>query len=144
MEPAGCVFCGIVQGVAPASMVYADHLVVAFMDIRPVNTGHVLVVPRFHASCIAELDSETGGHIFQVGMKLGGALRRSGVPCEGVNLYLADGKAAGQEVPHVHLHVVPRFRGDGFGFHFRPDYFSLPARDTLEEVAARIRQSLEA
>jgi histidine triad (HIT) family protein len=124
-------------------MVYADERVVAFMDMRPVNTGHLLVVPRFHAACLAELDRETGGYIFQVGMKLGEAVRRSGVQCEAVNLYMADGQAAGQQVLHVHLHVVPRFRGDGFGFRFPPDYLNLPARSALDQVASSIRQALE-
>jgi len=138
-----CIFCAIVQGMAPASMVYADERVVAFMDMRPVNTGHLLVVPRVHVPGLAELDSETGGHIFQVGMKLADAVRRSGVHCEGVNLYVADGQAAGQQVLHVHLHVLPRFRDDGFGFRFSPDYFTLPERATLDQVASRIRQALE-
>jgi histidine triad (HIT) family protein len=138
-----CIFCRIVQGIAPASMVYSDDRVVAFMDMRPVNIGHVLVVPRMHAAGVADLDGETGGYIFQVGMKLAGAVRRSGVPCEGVNLYMADGRAAGQQVLHVHLHIVPRFQGDGFGFRFRPDYLTLPERATLDQVATRIRQALE-
>jgi histidine triad (HIT) family protein len=128
---------------APASIVYADEQVVAFMDMRPVNTGHLLVVPRIHAAGLAELDRETGGYIFQVGMKLAEAVRRSGIQCEGVNLYVADGQAAGQQVLHVHLHVVPRFRGDGFGFRVGPDNFRFPDRATLDQVAASIRQALE-
>jgi histidine triad (HIT) family protein len=113
------------------------------MDIRPVNPGHLLVVPRAHAAHLADLDAEVGGRLFQVGMKLAAAVRRCGVACEGVNLFLADGEAAGQEVPHVHLHIVPRFRGDGFGFRFGPSYFHMPDRATLEEVAGAIRQALE-
>ena len=141
---ASCVFCDIVRDEAPASMVYEDDQVMAFMDIRPVNVGHLLVVPRNHAADLASLDEEMGGHLFQVGMKLADAIRRaaprqSGVRCEGVNLFLADGEAAGQEVFHVHLHVIPRFRGDGFGFRFGPDYGRLPGRAMLDEVAAGIR-----
>jgi histidine triad (HIT) family protein len=138
-----CVFCDIVRGEAPASIVYADGQVVAFMDIRPVNPGHLLVVPRVHASGLAGLDATTGGHLFQVGMKLAGALQRSGVRCEGVDLFLADGEAAGQEIMHVHLHLLPRYHGDGFGLHFGPDYHKRPGRSQLEETAARIRQALE-
>ena len=76
-------------------------------------------------------------------MRLADALRRSGVRCEGVNLFLADGEAAGQEVFHVHLHVIPRFPGDGFGFRFAPGYFQLPGRDALDQVASAIRHVLE-
>lgn len=142
MTESSCVFCDILQGQAPASLVYADEWVVAFMDIRPINPGHLLVVPRTHASYLADLDPEIGGHLFQVGMKLAAAVRCSGVRCEGVNLFLADGAPAGQQVLHVHLHVVPRFRGDGFGFRFNPDYFCPPDRAALEEVAERIRQAM--
>ena len=139
-----CVFCEIVRGTAQSSTVYADDTVVAFMDIQPVNEGHVLVVPRAHAAHLSELDEETGAHLFRVAMRLTEALRRSGVRCEGVNLSLADGEAAGQEVFHVHLHLIPRFRGDGFGLRFGPDYGILPERARLDQVAAGIGQALEA
>jgi diadenosine tetraphosphate (Ap4A) HIT family hydrolase len=138
------VFCDIIRGDADASVVYADDLTLAFMDIQPVNGGHLLVVPRYHAAYLADLDPETGGRLFQVGMRTADALRQSGVRCEGVNLFLADGAAAGQEVFHVHLHVIPRFSGDGFGFRFSPSYYNLPSRATLDDVAGSIRQSLEA
>lgn len=142
MTAAECVFCDIVRGEAPASVVYADDRVVAFMDIQPVNPGHLLVVPRAHATYLADLEAETGGHLFQVGIKLAAAVRRSGVRCAGVDLFLADGEAAGQEVFHVHLHVIPRFGGDGFGFHFGPDYFRRPERATLDALAETIRAEI--
>jgi histidine triad (HIT) family protein len=138
-----CVFCDIIEGLAPASVVYADGRVMAFMDIQPVNAGHLLVVPRVHAACLADLDDDAGGHLFQVGTRLAGAVQRSGVRCEGVNLFLADGEAAGQEVFHVHLHVIPRFPRDGFGFRFAPGYFRLPGRDALDRTASAIRHALE-
>jgi diadenosine tetraphosphate (Ap4A) HIT family hydrolase len=93
----------------------------SFMDIQPVNPGHLLVAPRVHAPSLARMDPEVGGWLFRVGMELAQAVRRSGIRCEGVNLFLADGAAAGQEVFHVHLHVIPRFSADGFGFQFGPD-----------------------
>ena len=138
-----CIFCEIVRGTAPSSSVYTDDVAIAFMDIQPVNEGHILIVPRVHAACLDELDAETGAHLFRVAMELSRAVRQSAVHCEGVNLFLADGKAAGQEVFHVHLHLIPRYRGDGFGFRFGPHYHLLPERASLEEVAADIRQALE-
>jgi histidine triad (HIT) family protein len=143
MASGSCVFCDIVRGTTQSSVIYEDSSVVAFMDIQPVNQGHVLVVPRVHAAHLADLDTETGAQLFRVGMVLSGAIRQSGVRCEGVNLFLADGEAAGQEVFHVHLHVIPRFRGDGFGFRFPAGYHTLPERRELDAVAADIRRILE-
>jgi diadenosine tetraphosphate (Ap4A) HIT family hydrolase len=143
MSEPSCVFCQIIQGKKPASKAYEDASVVAFMDTRPVNEGHLLVVPRAHAAGLAELDPEIGGHMFQTARKLAAALRRSGVRCEGLNLFLADGSAAGQEVFHVHLHVLPRFSGDGFGFRFGPNYGREPDRAALDEVAAAIQGALK-
>ena len=143
VSSAYCVFCDIVRDAAPASVVYTDSRVMAFMDIQPVNRGHLLIVPRVHASYLNELEEETGGWLLQVGMKLAGAIRRSGLRCEGVDFFLADGEAAGQEIIHVHLHVIPRFQGDGFGFRFAPEYYRLPQRVELDEAAAKIRRALE-
>lgn len=110
------------------------------MDIQPVNPGHVLVIPKYHALRLAEVDEVTGGELFSVAMRVVEGLKRSGLKCEGVNLHLADGEAAGQEVPHVHLHVIPRFRGDGFGIKFGQNYGFRPDRKELDAVALRIRE----
>ena len=143
MAAGNCVFCEIIQGRAPASIVYADERVIAFMDIHPMNTRHLLVVPKAHAFHLADLDAHTGSNKFRVGRELAGALRASGVPCQGVNLFFADGEAAGQRIDHVHLHVIPRFRGDGFGFCFGPDYDLFPQRDSLDRSATAIRSALD-
>lgn len=143
MTVPSCVFCEIVGGSAQSSTVYADDSVVAFMDIQPVNEGHILIIPRVHAAYLAELDGETGAHLFSVAMELSRAIRQSEVRCEGINLFLADGEAAGQEVFHVHLHVIPRYRGDGFGFRFGPEYDLLPERTRLDKVAADVRRAVE-
>jgi histidine triad (HIT) family protein len=137
-----CIFCRIVSGRLPSSIVYADDLVTAFMDIQPVNAGHVLVVPNRHATFLADLDDESAADMFRVARRLAAALRNSGLLCEGVNLFLADGEAAMQEVMHCHLHVFPRYRGDGFGLTFGPDYKNKPPREALEAAAQRIRDAL--
>jgi diadenosine tetraphosphate (Ap4A) HIT family hydrolase len=138
-----CIFCRIVAGQAAASLVYADDLVTAFMDILPVNTGHLLVVPNDHSPGLDGLDELAGQRLFSVAARLGAALRQSGVRCEGVNLYLADGRAAGQEVQHVHMHVLPRYEGDGFGLR-RTKHLGLAPRAELDQVAERVRSALEA
>lgn len=143
MADGECVFCEIIEGRSPASLVAQDEAALAFMDIQPVNPGHVLVVPRAHARCLADLQLQAGADLFRLATRLARALRHSGIRCEGVNLFLADGEAAGQEVFHVHLHVIPRFRGDGFGFRFPPSYHRRPGREALEQVAVQIRGALE-
>jgi len=137
-----CVFCKIVKGVIPVSVVYSDAVVMAFLDIQPVNLGHVLVIPRAHAKELSELDPEVGGQMFKVAMVVAEGLRRSGLKCEGVGLFLADGEAASQDIFHVHLHVVPRFRGDGFGLKFGPSYGIKPERKELDAVAEQIRRAI--
>ena len=141
-DPSSCIFCDIVAGHSPASMVYRDELVCAFMDIRPVNPGHLLVIPNEHATCLADLEPATGGRMFEVGQRLAKALRASGIRCEGIDFFLADGEPAGQEVFHAHLHVVPRFAGDGFGLHYSPDYGKVHDRATLQSIAAVVRNAL--
>jgi diadenosine tetraphosphate (Ap4A) HIT family hydrolase len=109
------------------------------MDIKPVVRGHMLVVPRKHAAFLADLAEEDGAQLFRVGQLAAAALRSSTIRCEGVNFFLADGEAAGQEIFHVHLHVFPRFVGDGFGLRFPPDY-SVSPRTELDQAAANLRQ----
>jgi diadenosine tetraphosphate (Ap4A) HIT family hydrolase len=133
---ADCEFCDIIAGHGPASVVHSDERVLVLLDIRPLNTGHLLVIPRAHASYLADLDPAVGGHMFAVAQRMAAALRRSGVPCEGVNLFLADGEAAFQEVFHVHLHVIPRTVGDGFRIKAR---WRRPSRAELDATAERVR-----
>lgn len=113
------------------------------MDIQPVNPGHVLVIPNSHATSLADLNEEIGAHMFRIAKRVAGALWSSGIRCEGVNLLLADGEAAGQEVFHVHLHVFPRYRDDGFGFKFGSGYSNKPDRAELDIVAQQIRKELQ-
>ncbi|WP_460699444.1 HIT family protein [Nocardia thraciensis] len=134
------IFADIVSGRAPASKVHEDADVLAFMDIRPMTPGHLLVIPKTPARSLAELDPELGGKLFRVGQHLAAALRASEVRCDGVNFFLADGVTAGQEVFHVHLHVIPRTPGDGFGLRGRP---TTPARADLDYLATSIRGALE-
>lgn len=138
------MFCDIASREAPASFVYEDDAVMAFMDIQPVNPGHLLVVPRTHHELMHEYDELTLARTWRVAMRAEVALRRSGVRCEGVNLFVADGEAAFQDVPHFHVHVIPRFAGDGFGLTFPPDYEQMPPRSQLDAFAAAIKGVLAA
>ena len=138
-----CIFCKIVDGNVPSSNVYEDDVCLAFMDIQPVNPGHVLVIPKEHFEDLNDLPAEIGSHLFQVAQRIVVSVPKTDIKFEGANLFLAHGEAAGQEVFHVHLHVIPRFTGDGFGFTFGPNYIDLPERQELDSIAVQIKQQLE-
>jgi diadenosine tetraphosphate (Ap4A) HIT family hydrolase len=136
-----CIFCEIAAGRADSTKVLEDETCLALMDIHPINAGHVLVVPKAHATDLSDLPAENGGRMFQMAQVVANALMKSEVKCEGVNLMLAHGKAAGQEVFHVHLHVIPRYRGDNLKIRF--NLLKLrPTRAELDRIAAQIRHGL--
>ena len=134
-----CVFCRIVAGTAPASVVDESDSVVAFMDTRPVNEGHLLVIPKAHAESLGEVPPGVAEEVMRVAQRLAAVLGPAGVPHDGFNLFLADGAAAGQEVFHAHLHVIPRRTGDGF--RIEPTYGAPPTREQLDAIAARLRSA---
>jgi histidine triad (HIT) family protein len=138
----GCIFCDIVIGNAPASLIYHDDLCIAIMDVHQPTPGKLLVIPNVHASYLADLPAETGAQMFRVAQTLAAALRRSGLRCEGANLFLSDGRAAGQDVFHVHLHVLPRFADDGIKLRFGQGHAIYPARSELDRLAEQIRHAL--
>lgn len=143
MKDASCIFCKIVAGEAAASIVHRDEHVLAFMDISPVVEGHVLVIPTYHTPDLVGVTEDAGGRMFALGRRVAASLRASGLPCEGVNFFLADGAAAGQTVFHSHLHVIPRVRGDGLGFRFRHGLGrGRMSRSQLDEIAARLASDL--
>ncbi|MDB2447157.1 HIT domain-containing protein, partial [bacterium] len=108
-----CIFCKILKGEANASFIFKDKMTAAFMDLNPVNRGHVLVVPDVHHERFTAIETDIVGEMFKVAQKILKAIEKSEIPCEGANLFLSDGEVAGQEVPHSHLHIAPRFKGDG-------------------------------
>ena len=136
-----CIFCDILAGHAPGSFVHRDEVCSAFMDIHQPTPGKLLVVPNAHATHLAELPPQTGAHMFRVAQQLAAALRQSGLRCDGINLFLSDGEAAGQDVFHVHLHVMPRFAGDGIRLRFGQAHAIYPSRDELDRLARQINNS---
>lgn len=136
-----CIFCDIVQGGAEVSVCYEDAESLAFMDIQPVNHGHTLVVPRQHYESFADLPASLGAHLFRVAMELGPVVRRvSGAP--GLNLIVSSGAAAGQDVYHFHVHLIPRREGDGFDVPLPFPGSAMPDRTVLDAIAARIISEL--
>lgn len=135
-----CIFCQIVAGEAPASFVHRDELVSAFLDIRPVTPGHLLVIPNEHVVFTHDLPDATADRLFGVARRLARSLRQTdAVRADGINLFVADGEAAGQEVFHAHLHVIPRFPDDGFEIEAAAWRDATPSREQLDALAAQIR-----
>ena len=137
MDP--CVFCRIIAGELPSSQVLDSDLVVAFLDIHPWNPGHTLVLPRRHVESFTELSPIEVEQLALYGQRIAIALKQGFDECEAITFSLADGAAAGQDVPHTHLHVVPRRTGDGLGWRAagqRED------RETLDAIASHLKTAL--
>ena len=134
-----CIFCKIVAGKIPSTQIYEDELVYAFLDISPINPGHVLVIPKEHHESASTIPEAIAGRMFHVGARIGIALKRLDA-YDAYNLHLADGAAAGQVVMHAHLHVVPRGVEDHFHWNWRQmPYADDAARNALaEEIRSKI------
>jgi len=132
-----CIFCQIVTGELPASIFCEDDVVFGVMTIGPVTTGHAMVIPKKHAAYLADMDEETGRQLWTVTQRTAAAIRDCGVRCEGINLFLADGEAAFQEIFHIHMHVFPRYAGDPFKL--LADWDIKPPREELDSVAEQIK-----
>ncbi len=136
-----CVFCRILAGDAPGSIVYEDDDVVAFLDLFPVHPGHTLVVPRSHIPDLCTCPTGMAGQLFSVSAQLAPAIVYA-TGAQGFNVWTANGKAAGQEVLHLHLHILPRFQEDAFGLRFPQSYPTEAPRAELDAIAATIRSQL--
>jgi len=109
---ADCIFCSIVDGDIPARTVHETDDVLAFLDANPLAPGHTLVIPKAHAQHVGDLDDDLASDLFATVTELTPRVQAA-VDAEGANVGINDGEAAGQEVPHVHVHIIPRFEGDG-------------------------------
>ena len=134
-----CIFCKICAGELPASKVYEDEHVLAFMDIGPVSKGHTLVIPKEHCNPIAEAPDGALEKAIVVVKKIAGAQLR-GLGADGINVTQANGTIAGQVIPHVHFHVIPRCEADGQGKNWIPGRYE--DADEMESYAERIRAAL--
>lgn len=133
-----CIFCQIVAGQAPASFVYQNDDVVAFMDLNQPNPYKVLVIPREHRTSIYDLDADLAAVIFQTTVKIARAIHTAS-NCDGLNVLQANGRAGQQDVFHFHLHLLPRFYNDDIILDWD---FTQGSRDTLDRFATDIRSYL--
>lgn len=137
-----CIFCQIVDGEIPSSTVYEDDDVYAFLDVNPLTRGHTLVIPKEHHSRVEELPAGTGSALFTAVYELADPVQAA-VDADGATIGINNGEVAGQDVPHVHAHVIPRFEGDAGGslhtaFTTGPDI----ADDEFDEIAAAIADQI--
>jgi histidine triad (HIT) family protein len=133
-----CVFCRIVAKEIPATVVYEDAHTLAFMDIGQVNPGHVLVAVKKHLENIFALDEAQAAAVFRAAANVARAIRGAFEP-QGLSVYQANGAAAGQTVLHLHIHLVPRYEGDGMALTWP---VKNPPREKLVEYAEKIRAKL--
>ena len=136
-----CVFCDIIKKKKPASIVFEDDLAIAFMDINPVTKGHLMVVPKKHCRVFSEMDEDTVMHLFKVALKVSQAVRKSDLKCEGLNLFMSEESVAMQDIFHCHLHIIPRYKGDGFGL--RANFSRRTSQEDLDEYAELIKKALK-
>jgi histidine triad (HIT) family protein len=134
-----CIFCRIVAGDLPCAKVYEDEHTIAFMDIGPVIKGHTLVVPKAHHNPLMETPDEVLARLIAVVRRVATAIQ-AGLGADGINVTQANGGVAGQVVPHIHFHVIPRFESDGHHFNWTPGSYDSP--EQMEEFAGRIRSAL--
>jgi len=136
-----CIFCKIVRGEIPASVVFEDDVCMAFMDIFPVKTGHCLLIPKKHYTNMLDVDPDVVAHLAKRLSELTRKVNTAMKP-DGVLNVVANGPGAGQEVPHLHIHVIPRNHDDEFRFQFPKGYREKMAkREELDRVAGLIREA---
>ena len=131
-----CIFCKIINNESPAAKVYEDDEVLAFMDVNPVNKGHILVIPKKHYQSLVETPDEILRELWVAAKKVGLALKKA-VGADGLNFGVNNGAAAGQVVFHTHIHVIPRFNGDGLKLWPSKQY----QEDEMEKLAEKIKMS---
>jgi histidine triad (HIT) family protein len=128
-----CIFCKITRGELPSYKVYEDDNTLAFLDIHPVSPGHVLVIPKDHATNIFEISPESWAHVQETARKVAIALEKA-TDADGVNLMMNNREHAGQVVDHAHVHLIPRFKGDGLKLWPHKEYKEGEANSVAEKI----------
>lgn len=127
-----CIFCKIVNNEIPSYKVYEDNNVLAFLDISQVTNGHTLVIPKKHYQNIFELDNHTSKEIFKVVNELAIKMRNN-LKINDLNIVNNNGKKAGQEVDHYHIHLIPRYDNDNVEFRFKHQNLTVDEMQMIQE-----------
>ena len=138
MNEDSCIFCRIAQKQVPASLVYEDEKVMAFLDIRPLNEGHTLVIPKEHYESIFDIPEELIAYLHGITKRVALAVEKA-TQADGISIIQQNGKAAGQDIFHLHVHVIPRYEGQKLP---RFSEISEADREKLSQTVAKIRKYL--
>jgi len=131
-----CLFCKIIEGKIPCTKVYENDKVLAFLDISPVSKGHTLVLPKKHYETIMDADEQTLYELIKTVKKLSNAVMKA-MKADGINVETNNKRAAGQLVPHLHVHLIPRFENDGLKFDWPTKKFP-----DMDEIAEKVKKAL--
>jgi len=132
-----CIFCKIIRGELPSHKVYEDEKTMAFLDIRPVNAGHTLVVPKKHTQNIFDIAPDDWAALAETVRILAIAIEKA-VEADGVNIAMNNREHAGQVVPHPHMHIIPRFKDDGLKLMPQRSYETGEAETTAEKIRSSL------
>ena len=135
MKKDDCIFCKLSNGDIPTNALYEDDVVKVIFDLNPASKGHVLILPKNHFDDIYSMDDATAAHVFQVAVKVAKAMKET-LGCEGLNIVQNNGEIAGQTVFHFHMHLIPRYEGDGVGLTWKPGTLTDEDR---EEILAKVK-----
>lgn len=142
MQKQNCIFCQIVSGKVPSKKVFEDEKVIAFLDINPASSGHILLIPKTHYSILPQIPEDEVGHLFTVAKNLSNALLK-GLQVKGTNIFVANGAVAGQKAPHFIIHIIPRKEGDGLNFVLQEiDISKNQIDDIKQKLMPKIREML--
>ena len=133
-----CIFCKIIKKEIPAAIIYEDGKILAFLDIRPRNPGHTLIIPKEHVQTIFEISEEEMTEIYKAARKIAMALKQS-IECDGVNIIQSN--IVSQGVPHFHTHVIPRFFDDGMPIVWESNQEA--SLEELQNIAEKIKNKIE-
>ena len=138
MEKQSCIFCRIARKEAPASIVYEDEEILVFMDTRPVTEGHTLIIPKKHYENIFDISAELNAKVYKIVKRVSLAVRKA-TKADGISIIQQNGRAAGQEVFHLHVHVIPRYEGQKL-----PRFGENPntSRAELDRISTQIKLHL--
>lgn len=136
MRKDDCIFCKIAAGEIPSGTLYEDGQFRVILDLGPATKGHALILPKEHAANLYELPDETAAEAMKLAKKMA-LLLKGKLHCDGLNLVQNNGEVAGQTVSHFHLHLIPRYKGDGQKINWVP---SQPSREELEAVRKEIAE----
>ena len=134
MKDVNCIFCKIANGEIPSKTLYEDDNFRVFLDLGPAAKGHALIVPKEHYANLYELPEDTAADVMRLAKKMALQIKDK-LQCDGLNLVQNNGEPAGQTVHHFHMHVIPRYKGDGQKIGWKPGE---PTQEELEEIRSRI------